>query len=91
MDFFDLAMKFVGSTAHEVSPGRLFESIFLLAIIWKKLRPSLDQINDRLLSLEKIVGEGFKSGESRFSHIEFRLAKLENPKPLGVSQNEQRV
>lgn len=77
MDFLDIAMGFASKSAHDLSGGRMFESLILLAIIWRKLKPHLTKIEERLQGLESAVSEGFKAGESRFQQVESRLKKVE--------------
>lgn len=76
MDFF---APFFEKFAHDLSLGRMTESIVVFFIVWNRLKPKLEKMDDRLDSIEKAVTNGFKSGESRFEQIEHRLEKLEVP------------
>lgn len=68
----------VGSNFIEhLSLARLFESVILLGLIWKKTKPILDKFEQRLGGIEKAVKEGFHAGEERFTRIETRLAEVE--------------
>lgn len=60
-----------------LSFGRMIESMAILAIVWRKLKPELKKFDERLAGLATIVENGFKSGESRFQKIEERLTVLE--------------
>lgn len=75
MDYFSLLFT---NFSNDLSPGRMVESMILLYIIWKKIKPHLDTLEARLAGLEKAVQDGFKTGESRFTAIEDRLAILES-------------
>lgn len=74
----------------DLSAGRMLESIVLLTIIWRKLRPHLEKIEKRLEGLEGAVTTGFNAGEQRFTKIEQRINVLESSKqqPLGGLQHE---
>lgn len=82
---FDLLPVFLSRFGNDLSPGRLVESVILLAIIWKKLGPHLKVIETRLggiedkfKGLESTMKTGFNQGEERFKNIEGRLNGLEN-------------
>jgi len=64
----------------DLSPGRMFESVVLLSIIWSKLRPHLNKIEARLLGVENAVKQGFESRDIRFDKIENRVKVLESNK-----------
>jgi hypothetical protein len=66
----------------DLSPGRMFESVLLLTIIWSKLKPHLKKIEDRLGGVENAVQTGFASGKTRFEMIENRLKVLEENKEI---------
>lgn len=74
-------MDILGLLAHlmpnDLSTGRLLESAIMLTIIWRKLKPHLKTLEDRLAGLENAVQTGFNSGELRFQKIEERITALE--------------
>lgn len=81
MSFMNLIVERFGK---DLSPGRMFESVVLLSIIWSKLKPHLAKIQDRLLGLETSVTALNKSFESqnasesaRFEKIEGRISSIE--------------
>lgn len=74
----DYLIPLVEKFGKDLSPGRMFESVILLTIIWSKLRPHLQKLEDRLGGLEKAVQAGFLTGDGRFERIEDRLEKLES-------------
>lgn len=80
MDIFSLIG---GMLPTDLSAGRMLESVVLLAIIWRKLKPHLEAIEKRLGGLEDAVNLGFANGEHRFQKIEKRLDELEEQKPAG--------
>lgn len=63
---------------HDVSPGRIAESFVLLWVIWRKLRPHLTKIEDRIAGVEKALLNGFNDGEIRFQRIEADIEKLKS-------------
>lgn len=78
MDFVHIIVEKFGK---DLSPGRMFESMTLLAIIWSKLRPHLNKIESRLQGVEtavNIVTEEYKTGTERFNKIEGRVKVLED-------------
>lgn len=75
MDFLHLIVEKFGK---DLSPGRMFESVVLLSIIWSKLKPHLSQIESRLLGVEVAVKHGFESDDKRFIRVEDRIEKIEN-------------
>lgn len=88
--FFRIGEPFLQRAWDEVSFGRMLEASLLLWIIWRKLRPHLEKIENRLAGLETVVGNGFKSGETRFQKIEERIIALEEKKqPKGGINNEK--
>lgn len=78
----DIILPMLGSYGEKIltesSPARLLESLVLLAILWRKLKPHLDKIEERMSGIEMSIRSGFQSGEERFSKIESRLGKVEN-------------
>lgn len=81
MDFIiDLADKlpFLDKLMSDISTGRMVESFVLLMIIWRKLKPHLTNIENRMKGLEEAVTNGFNKGETRFIKIEERLDALEH-------------
>ena len=77
MDFIHVIIDKFGK---DLSPGRMFESVVLLSIIWSKLRPHLNKIEARLLGVENAVKQGFESRDIRFDKIENRVKVLESNK-----------
>lgn len=88
---FEALMQMVSNVPHEISLGRMIESVVLLSIIWSKLKPHLKKIEDRLEGLETAVKTGFDNGETRFKLIEWRISALEQTKgpANGTSSNDQ--
>lgn len=85
---FDFLPILFARFGQDLSPGRLFESVILLSLIWKKLGPHLKVIENRLggieskcSGLEKAMTNGFNQGELRFKQIEGRLTDLEEQRP----------
>lgn len=70
MDFLDLLPQ-------DLSGGRMIESMIILFIVWRKIKPHLHAIEERLKGVENAVTIGFKAGETRFKTIEDRLTVLE--------------
>lgn len=73
----DIVAHIVESFGKDLSPGRMFESVTLLAIIWSKLRPHLTKIETRLLGVEAAVKEGTQKDNERFEKIEGRIKLIE--------------
>ena len=74
---FEIIFGMIKDFPHEISLGRMFESIVLLGLIWSKLKPHLTKIEDRLAGLEGAVRLGFDAGEVRFEKIEKDVKMLE--------------
>lgn len=66
----EIIFSMIKDFPHEISLGRMFESLVLLGLIWSKLKPHLTKIEDRLLGVENAVQNGFKDGEIRFQKLE---------------------
>jgi hypothetical protein len=73
----DILASIVSVFGKDLSPGRMFESVVLLVIIWSRLRPHLKVIEDRLGGVENAVKVGFEAGNQRFKIIENRIMVLE--------------
>lgn len=74
--FWPFLEPMLDSMAKDISLGRFVESVVLLWIIWRKLRPHLREIEKRMAGLEQSVKTGFNSGENRFQQIEKEQAIL---------------
>lgn len=71
--FGPLVEKFAG----ELSPARILESMLILFVIWRKVKPHLTKIEERMAGLEKALREGFNTGNIRFLNLENRVKELE--------------
>jgi hypothetical protein len=77
---FDIIFSLVKDFPHDISLGRMAESIVLLAIIWRKLKPHLDNFEAKLGALDKSLKESLTNDENRFQKVESRITALEKTK-----------
>jgi hypothetical protein len=70
---------------NDLSVARIVEAYVIFAIVWRKFKPHLTKIEDRLSGLEEAVKAGFNLGEQRFEKIEKRITVLE----IKGEQNDQ--
>lgn len=74
MDFF---ISLISSSAHDMSIGRIFESLVVYAVVWNRIKPQIQDLTKEVSDLKNAVSDGFKSGENRFEKIETRLHDVE--------------
>lgn len=67
----------VAKSGHEMSFGRILESLIVYSVVWNRLKPQLKTLTDEISQLKTAVTSGFNSGEQRFAKIETRLHDLE--------------
>lgn len=83
----DLILTMLGAYGEklltESNPARLIESLILLAVLWRKLKPHLDKIEQRMSGIEASLKQGFAAGEERFTKIETRLDAVEKNNVTG--------
>lgn len=70
---FDLLMVIIS----DIQPGRMFETLVFLALLWYKVRPHLETIEKRMKGLEDALNKGLAVSEVRFETIERKINTID--------------
>lgn len=80
----DFLLPWLEGHLSETNPFIFAQMMVIFTIVWWKLKPHLNKIEERFSGIETKLGEmnnavvkGFANGELRFKNLETRVEKLE--------------
>lgn len=85
----DFLLPWIEQHFQETNPFVFVQMMIIFIMVWRKLKPHLNMLEQRFEGIEKQLTEmktavttGFSNTELRFKNIETRVDALEQPKEL---------